>query len=130
MAKQKRQNTDTDAPTRNAKGHFLPGYTPNPGGRPKAVVEVQKLAQEQTVDSIKALVRVRDDENAPLAAVVAAATALLDRGWGKPTQPVEHAGAGGGPIQHQTVEDARPPIDVFLAEFAAKQKALRDDTKH
>ncbi len=35
------------------------------------------------------------------AARVTAATALLDRGYGKPRQSVEHAGKDGGPIQVQ-----------------------------
>jgi hypothetical protein len=45
-------------------------------------VEVQELARRQTAASIAALVRIRDDASTPPAAVVAAATALLDRAWG------------------------------------------------
>jgi hypothetical protein len=77
------------APT---SGGFKPGQSGNPGGRPKAVVEVQHLARAETVGSIRALVRVRDDKKAPPAAVVAAATALLDRGWGRPKQEIETTG--------------------------------------
>jgi hypothetical protein len=65
------------------------GQSGNPGGRPRAIVEVQELARRETVASIAALVRIRDAEDAPPAAVVAAATALLDRGWGKPMQSHE-----------------------------------------
>jgi len=32
------------------------------------------------------------------AAVVSAAVALLDRGYGRPVQALEHTGEGGGPI--------------------------------
>jgi hypothetical protein len=63
---------------------FKPGQSGNPGGRPKAIVEVQELARRETAASIAALVRIRDAEDTPPAAVVAAATALLDRAWGKP----------------------------------------------
>ena len=35
------------------------------------------------------------------AARVSAANALLDRGYGKPRQAVEHSGADGGPIEHR-----------------------------
>ena len=34
---------------------------------------------------------------------VTAATALLDRGYGKPRQAVEHSGTDGLPIQHQHI---------------------------
>ena len=30
---------------RNAKGHFLPGYTPNPGGMPKEALQLKHLCE-------------------------------------------------------------------------------------
>ena len=120
---------ENSKPARVRGRPFVKGVSANPGGRPKGVAEVQELARQHTQTAIDALVKIAESGKSESAQAMAA-QALLDRGWGKPTQPVEHAGAGGGPIQHQTVEDARPPIDVFLAEFAATQKALRDDTKH
>jgi hypothetical protein len=48
------------------------------------VGDVQDLARKHTTDAVKALVRVLGDEDAPPAAVVAAANAILDRAWGKP----------------------------------------------
>ena len=56
----------------------------NPGGRPRAIVEVQELARRETAASIAALVRIRDAEDTPPAAVVAAATALIARQVGCP----------------------------------------------
>lgn len=56
----------------------------NPGGRPKGVVEVMRLAREHTVEAIEALVDVmRSEDPKAASARVAAANALLDRGWGK-----------------------------------------------
>ena len=63
-------------------------------------------------------------ETAPAAARVAASTALLDRGWGKPAQP--HDGDGeGGAIQHEhrfTDEQRAKALAVFLAKQQQGQK--------
>jgi len=62
---------------------FQPGVSGNPGGRPKG--DVAQLARVHTTDAIKALVKAlqRPKEAVP------AAIALLDRGWGRPTQTIE-----------------------------------------
>ena len=67
-------------------GVWVKGQSGNPGGRPKILDEVQKLAREQTVANIKALVRVRDSKKSPPAAVVAAVSVIFDRAFGKPRQ--------------------------------------------
>ena len=81
---------------------FKPGNKANPKGRPKldpaikaakleaksAVVDVKVTAKENTADAIKTLKTVMNNDHAPSAAGVGAAIALLDRGWGKPTQAV------------------------------------------
>lgn len=71
---------------------FVKGQSGNPGGRPKGVEEVQNLARAHTPAAIKALINITENVKAPPPARVAAAVALLDRGWGKPTQPTEHSG--------------------------------------
>jgi hypothetical protein len=77
----------------NTLGHrFKKGTSGNPGGKPKAIVEVQTLAREHSREAIEGLVRILRDEKTPPAAVVAAANALLDRAWGRPSQSVEHTG--------------------------------------
>jgi Family of unknown function (DUF5681) len=73
------------------------GQSGNPGGRPKAVIDVRDLAREQTPLAIKALIEVASNPDSSQR--VQAAVALLDRGWGKPLQAVEHTGADGGPIE-------------------------------
>lgn len=77
-------------------GRFVKGQSGNPGGRPKAVKEVIEAAQLEGVASVEALVRIRDDADDPHA-VIAAAKALLERGYGKPFQPL--TGADGGAIE-------------------------------
>jgi hypothetical protein len=71
------------------KGGFKKGQSGNPGGRPKALVEVKKLAQAHTEDAISALSEIVKNRDAPPAARVAASQVLLDRGWGKPTQTID-----------------------------------------
>ena len=46
-------------------------------------------ARELAEDALKALERVLNDPNAPARAQLAAAIAILDRGYGKPTQHVQ-----------------------------------------
>jgi hypothetical protein len=68
---------------------FEKGQSGNPGGRPRALIEVQTAAREHTATAVATLARIAGDESAPHAAQIAAAIALLDRGWGRPMQAVE-----------------------------------------
>ncbi len=62
----------------------------------KATAEIRSLARAHTETAINALVGIMNQKKAPPAARVSAANALLDRGWGKPTQP--HTDDEGGPM--------------------------------
>jgi hypothetical protein len=75
-------------------GRFQPGQSGNPGGRHKGVAEVMALARTYTKAAIETLVGIMQDEQAPKPARVAAASAILDRGYGKPPQAIEHSGDG------------------------------------
>ncbi len=65
------------------------GESGNPGGMPKGMGEVKKLARQYTADAIKCLVDIMSDNDKPSASRVSAATALLDRGYGRPVQQLE-----------------------------------------
>ncbi len=74
---------------------FKPGQCGNPDGRPsltsparKILADIKLLAKDAGESAIKTLVSVMEDAQAPPAARVGAATAILDRGYGKPTQPI------------------------------------------
>ena len=58
----------------------------------KIVADVKAAAREHTRDALDTLMTVMSDAKAPPAARVAAAIAVLDRGWGKPSQRVDMAG--------------------------------------
>ena len=68
---------------------WQPGFCPNPGGRPKQLVYVRDLARGKTEKAINTLVSVMDSKESPPNARVAAAVALLDRGWGRPPSMLE-----------------------------------------
>lgn len=62
----------------------------------KTPLEIRSLARAHTKRAIQTLQGIMDHPDAPPAARVQAANSLLDRGWGKPTQPL--SGEDGGPI--------------------------------
>jgi AcrR family transcriptional regulator len=82
---------------------FEKGISGNPRGRPpksleerqvaaqerKIIADVKAAAKELTQDAIDTLKAAMAAPGAPWAARVAAAGHILDRGWGKPTQPVD-----------------------------------------
>jgi hypothetical protein len=93
---------------------FLKGISGNPGGRSKALRAVETAAKAHTDAAIGTLAEICTDRTAPSSARVSAATALLDRGWGKPTQPI----AG---------DENRPPIvPVLNVTIAAPDKETRE----
>lgn len=68
---------------------FKPGQSGNPGGRPKIIGDIREMAREHTAVAMQALVDIVMDKKAPHSAKAVAATALMDRGWGKPTQTIQ-----------------------------------------
>jgi hypothetical protein len=55
----------------------------------KAPTDIRSLARAHTDTAINTLAGIMREKDAPPAARVAAAQALLDRGWGKPAQTME-----------------------------------------
>lgn len=89
-----------------ARGGKRPG-----AGRPKGVSHraseadkagLEARAREHTKTALDALVEVAKGAESD-AARVSAASALLDRGYGKPRQQLEHSGADGGPLTVQVI---------------------------
>lgn len=95
-----------------ARGGKRPG-----AGRPKGVshraTEAEKAgleikARKHTGTALDALVEVAQSGESE-AARVSAATALLDRGYGRPRQQLEHSGADGGPLTVQVIRFGDDP---------------------
>lgn len=72
---------------------FVPGISGNPSGRPKVTLTdgrtLAEVAREHTAEAIAALAEIASNKAESASARVSAATALLDRGWGRPKQAVE-----------------------------------------
>lgn len=55
----------------------------------KAPTDIRSLARQHTASAINVLAGIMNQPASPEGARVQAAQALLDRGWGKPTQPID-----------------------------------------
>jgi hypothetical protein len=85
-------------------------------GRPRddcGPYNLKALCKIETLECIRTLKEVRDDKGAPPAARVKASEAILDRGWGKPTQTVE-----------MEVTDNRAPGELTRDELAERAAAI------
>ena len=94
----------------------------------KALVEIRSLARSHTRTAIRVLVGIMRCKDATPAARVSAANAILDRGWGKATQPLENGGDGAIELIHRIerviVHSGNPNEDAACA----MQKNVSDQT--
>lgn len=98
-------------------------------GRPRGVPnratrDIKALAQKHGAKAIAELARIAFNSEDDKTKVVALKE-LLDRGYGKPAQSIEHTGADGGPIKTEEVsklEIARR-VAFLLASGADAAKA-------
>ena len=94
------------------------GQSGNPGGRVGVPAEVRELARKHTPQAIDRLVHWMNSDNA--SASVAAANALLDRGYGKPAQLV-----------NVSVEDmSRRLAELSDTDLATLKQTLQDRLTH
>ena len=99
---------------RGEKGHFLPGKSPNPGGRPKqteeekdALEEIRKLAPgvaDRMVDLL-------DNQRVPAIAKVRILEIILERTYGKPETAIRLNN------EAQTNEAARARLEAIAARI-------------
>lgn len=89
---------------------FEPGQSGNPGGRPKALKEIQELARSHAPAAIETLAILATSAESEQARV-AAANSILDRAVGKPAQAVTGEGGEGPVLAAITVNFVKPPPD-------------------
>lgn len=70
---------------------------------------MRELARQHTEDAIRTLAAIMLDGEQPARARVAAAEALLDRGWGRPEQPV--TGADGERLVIQVIPQVKSALE-------------------
>jgi hypothetical protein len=108
-----------------------PRGLPKTGGRTRgtlnrATASVKVLAQEYTEAAVLALAEIMENREAPPAARVSAASALLDRGHGKPPQAI--TGPGGSALIPERAADpdriARAIMLMVAAPGARPARAL------
>lgn len=100
---------------------FKPGKSGNPTGKAKnpekiisqkVLADVKLLAKQAGEEAIAALKEVMADKKSPPAARVAAATSILDRGYGKPSQTID---ANVSLLDKMTDAEQRALLSVFDA---------------
>lgn len=102
---------ETDRKRAAPKTAFKPGESGNPGGRPKKTEEqrtLEAMCRERTTEALATVLTIMaegENERNKLSA----AQFVIERGWGKAVQAMEHTGADGGPIDHSiTVTFVKP----------------------
>ncbi len=67
----------------------------------KTLTQIRSLARSHTKTAVNVLVGIMRSNDATAAARVSAANAILDRGWGKATQPLESGNDGSLALVHR-----------------------------
>lgn len=111
------------------RGGKRPGAGRPKGAKDKATREqggtLAELARSHTVDALRALVSIAKSGESE-AARVSAATAILDRGYGRPTQAHEHTGKNGGPIEYRDLSDEEIEARIRAHEEANAGQSTDD----
>lgn len=100
---------------RGEKGRFLPGQSPNPGGRPKKSQEEEealrliRLATPEAVNILLNLLRAKSGVS-PLTKVKIIEM-MLDRTFGKPDTAVKVT------TEQQSVEEAQAELEAIFCSF-------------
>ena len=81
------------------KGGFERGQSGNPGGRPKLPADIREAFKAKAPEALEVLERCLQSDDERIA--MQAAQAILDRGYGKPSQTIDaNINEGDGPIRY------------------------------
>ena len=79
------------------KGGFQRGRSGNPGGRPKLPADIREAFKAKAPEALEVLTRCLQSDDERVAMM--AAQAILDRGYGKPTQSID-ANINDNPVRY------------------------------
>ena len=107
---------------------FVPGQSGNPGGRKAKSPdqkEFEELCRKASPMALNVLRRIVHDPKVAAAARVAAATAIMDRGYGRPTQPIEQDLN----VYNYGIADKQPTADEWLDKYTRVGSTPVDTTR-
>jgi hypothetical protein len=90
---------------------FMRGQSGNPGGRPNSTI--RELARQHSKEAVETLAKIMKASHSDRARILAA-NSLLDRAWGRPTQPI-----GGDPEEPLVLHEHRAAILAEVLRIAA-----------
>ncbi len=100
---------------RGEKGHFLPGQSPNPGGRPKKSqeeAEALEMIRVATPEAVAILLKLLKAEKGVSALTkVKIIEMMLDRTFGKPDTAVKLT------TEQQSVEEAQAELEAIFGSM-------------
>ncbi len=107
---------------------WVPGMpSPNPSGKTTIIpVEVRDYARRFTLPAIRELARIMQSAKKD-ADRIKAATAILDRGWGKPVQSVDFQGDSGQDALLRQIADAHLQAVVIAGNSPMTQLTSRTE---
>lgn len=106
---------------------FRPGQSGNPGGRPKKderLRKIEDMARDHSEEAIAALLDVAKNGSTETARV-AAAQAILDRGWGTPVKRTEAGEPGAFADVEELSEEELQAEKLETLELAVKSGDLK-----
>ena len=99
------------------------GQSGNPGGRPRGEGDIRELARKHTSSAVRTLAAIMNDASAAPSARVGAASALLDRGWGRPAQTINaNLDANKPMVDERLLASMGDLLDKFVAEPENKRE--------
>ena len=114
MEEKKNSAKSPDIPEiRDKAGRFAPGSTGNPKGRPKIPKDVKEMLKAATADAAKLLIDTMKNQEADLKLRVDCAERVLDRVYGKASQPIEGAFDFAATISIATEQEARQALEAL-----------------
>lgn len=108
----------------NLRPHWKPGQSGNPSGRPKGPIDIAALAREHGPRCIQVAAELLEDADPRIR--LAALVALLDRGFGRPSQAVTGTTDMPTILQLMHHEAAREFSEQLAAEREAAERQLRE----